>query len=243
MPDSALVTRESQRLALIRRAAGVESYIGQGAPGFHFGRYICLSCSDSRHDPPYRPFRLDTHIQQHLASNPDHRIRFYCWDDGELEDEWRLDGSSGGGEFLPPAANFNLVLPADPVPVHPFMVLAALSVLSQAGLNPSITSSPVAQRLPEPEVVLLPHNEAESLRAIRAAPGVTTLIVAGELGLLRQTVAAIVRRLSMGGHVRRGEYENAEKLYPVGDRPIGKVRPREKARVVRRRREGGLQND
>ena len=255
--DTSLVIRDAQRLALIRRAAGVDNYIGQGAPGYHFGRYICLHCSDDRHVPPYRPFRLDTHIQQHLVSNPDHRVRFYCWDCGELEDKWRLDSPSNVAVppqivLAPPGQEKAEVspLPSLPMPVkpsssvHPFVVLTALSVLKKAGII-AYPSPPVAQRLglPEPEIILLSHSEAESLRAIRETPGITTRAIAEKLGLVRHTITGAVRMLSAGGHMRRGEYEDAEKLYPIGDRPIGHVRPRERARVTKdRRRQGGSPN-
>ncbi len=65
---------------LYRRAAGVADYIGQGAPGRHFGRWLCLNCPRDWHEPPFLPFRLPIHIREHRERFPDHAIAWWCWD-------------------------------------------------------------------------------------------------------------------------------------------------------------------
>ncbi|KKK54924.1 hypothetical protein LCGC14_3079770, partial [marine sediment metagenome] len=139
--------REAQRVDLIRRAAGVDALIGQGMPGHHFGRYLCVHCPDDRFVPPYRPLRLDSHILQHLGDNPGHEVRFYCFDDGELEEQWQ------------------------PAP-RPELVLVALEVLRRADLLKWIDLERNVRPL-EPDTVLLTFCEAETLAAIRERPGTT----------------------------------------------------------------------
>ena len=125
--------------------------------------------------------------------------------------------------------------------IGPGAVLAAMEVLRRAGYLVRV-ARPLP--LPEPVMVLLPYTEAETLRAIRERPGITTLDVATKLGRTRQTIAAAVRMLGAGGHARRGEYEEAEKIYPLGDKPIARARPRERARINRKRRgQDGQPND
>ena len=65
---------------LYRRAAGVADYVGQGAPGRHFGRWLCLNCPRDWHEPPFLPFRLPIHIREHRERFPDHAIAWWCWD-------------------------------------------------------------------------------------------------------------------------------------------------------------------
>lgn len=64
----------------LRRAAGVADYVGQGAPGRHFGRWLCLNCPRDQHEPPFLPFRLPIHIREHRERYPDHGIAWWCWD-------------------------------------------------------------------------------------------------------------------------------------------------------------------
>lgn len=63
-----------------RRAAGVDGYIGQGSPGRHFGRWLCLNCPNARHEPPLQPFRLPIHIREHRERFPTHVFAWWCWD-------------------------------------------------------------------------------------------------------------------------------------------------------------------
>ncbi len=86
---------------------------------------------------------------------------------------------------------------------------------------------------PEPAKVVLPYAEAETLEAIRERPGITTGELAEELGLAVSTMKSRVRMLALGKHVRRNG-KRGRRLYPVGDRPIGKVRSREKTRWPQR---------
>ncbi len=65
---------------LWRRAAGVADYVGQGAPGRHFGRWLCLNCPRDWHEPPFLPFRLRIHVREHRERFPDHAIAWWCWD-------------------------------------------------------------------------------------------------------------------------------------------------------------------
>ncbi len=70
---------------LWRRAAGVADYVGQGAPGRHFGRWLCLNCPRDHHEPPFLPFGLQLHIREHWQGFPDHVIAWWCWDHVQVE--------------------------------------------------------------------------------------------------------------------------------------------------------------
>ena len=65
---------------LWRRAAGVDGVVGQGAPGRHFGRWLCLDCPRDQHEPPFLPFRLPIHIREHRERFPRHAFAWWCWD-------------------------------------------------------------------------------------------------------------------------------------------------------------------
>ena len=193
--------REAQRVDLIRRAAGVDALIGQGMPGHHFGRFLCLHCPDDRYVPPYRPLRLESHILEHLRANPGHEVRFYCFDDAQLEDQW-----------LPPPT--------------PWEVLAALEIVRRAGL---LKSAVAELSPPEPDTVLLTYCEVETLKAIRERPGTTMGELRKASGLSQSTIESRVRLLRRGGHVRaegEGRRGKPRHLYPTHDRPLAKVRPR-----------------
>lgn len=71
---------------LWRRAAGVADYVGQGAPGRHFGRWLCLNCPRDWHEPPFLPFRLRIHVREHRQRFPGHAIAWWCWDHLMVED-------------------------------------------------------------------------------------------------------------------------------------------------------------
>lgn len=70
---------------LWRRAAGVADYIGQGAPGRHYGRWLCLNCPRDHHEPPFLPFGLQLHIREHWQRFPDHVVAWWCWDHVQVE--------------------------------------------------------------------------------------------------------------------------------------------------------------
>ena len=94
----------------------------------------------------------------------------------------------------------------------------------------------MAPALPEPAKLLLPYTEAETLEVIRARPGITTRELSEEMGLARTTIRNRVKMLRRGRHVK-GEGYNSDGfslLYPIGDKPIGKVRPRQEARCITR---------
>ena len=71
---------------LRRRAAGVADYVGNGAPGRHFGRWICLNCPRDHHEPPFLPFRLPIHIREHRQRFRRHAIAWWCWDHLAVEE-------------------------------------------------------------------------------------------------------------------------------------------------------------
>ena len=108
----------------------------------------------------------------------------------------------------------------------PGAVLAALEVLRRAGYLVRV-ARPLP--LPEPEMLLLPCSEAETLAAIRARPGITTGELVKAMGLARTTIKNRVKMLRRGGHVKGEGYNSGgfALLYPVGDKPIGRVRPRQ----------------
>ena len=75
------------------------------------------------------------------------------------------------------------------------------------------------------------------MEAIRQRPGITTGELAARWGLSVSTMKSHVKMLTLGKHVRvelhsypgeRGA--RFRRPYAVGDKPIGNVRPREKAR-------------
>ncbi len=117
----------------------------------------------------------------------------------------------------------------------PGAVLVALEVLKRAGYLVRVATVPA---LPGPPKLLLPYTEAETLEVIRRRPGITTVELSEEMGLARTTIRNRVKFLRLGGHIKGEGYNSGgfALLYPVGDKPIGKVRPREKTRLPRARR-------
>jgi len=69
-----------------RRPEGVAVYVGQGAPGRHFGRWLCLNCPRDHHDPPFLPFARPGHIREHRRLYPRHAIAWWCWDHLVIEE-------------------------------------------------------------------------------------------------------------------------------------------------------------
>lgn len=74
---------------LWRRAAGVAGVVGNGAPGRHFGRWLCLDCPRDHHEPPFLPFRLPIHIREHRRRFRRHAIAWWCWDHLMVEEVHR----------------------------------------------------------------------------------------------------------------------------------------------------------
>lgn len=74
---------------LWRRAAGVAGVVGNGAPGRHFGRWLCLDCPRDWHEPPFLPFRLPIHIREHRRRFRRHAIAWWCWDHLMVEEVHR----------------------------------------------------------------------------------------------------------------------------------------------------------
>ncbi len=212
------VDLEVQRRNVIRRAAG--QYRLRDGDG-HDGRYVCPDCPDERFIPPFKPIGpLPIWRREHEEATG-HRVLTYCYVccdfhtteamETPLEIVWLPDG------------------PPEPLLLGPGAVMAAMEVLRRAGYLVRVATVPA---LPEPAKLLLPYTEAETLEAIRERPGITTAELVGEMGLARSTIKGRVKMLRLGGHVK-GEGFNSggfALLYPVGDKPIGKVRPREKTR-------------
>ena len=207
---------EAQRRNVIRQAAG--QYQLRDADG-HQGRYVCPECPDERFIPPFKPIGPLKIWRREHEERTGHRVQVYCFVccdfhtteamETPLEIAWLAEGP-----------------PETPL-IGPGAVLAAMEVLRRAGYLVSVATVPA---LPEPAKLLLPYTEAETLEAIRARPGITTRELAEEMGLARTTIRERVKMLKRGGHVK-GEGFNSggfSLLFPVGDRPIGKVRPREK---------------
>ena len=209
-----LAPPEAQRRSVIRQASG--QYHLSDAEG-HQGRYVCPECPDKRHIPPFRPFALELHIREH-EERTGHRVHVYCYVccdfhtteamEAPLEITWL-----GAG---PPERPLE----------GPESVLAAMEVLRRAGFLVRVSTGPPA--LPEPELVLLPYTEAETLKLVRERPGITTREIAKHFGLAPSTVKTTVRMLKLGGHITSDGFNDGwQRLYPTHDQPIGKVRPRE----------------
>lgn len=56
----------------------------------HWGRWVCTRCPRPWHNPPYLPFKFNTHIRHHLQRyhQGEHTVRWWCFDDDEYEDTW-----------------------------------------------------------------------------------------------------------------------------------------------------------
>lgn len=209
--------------------------MGRGAPGFHYGRYVCISCpGDDRHVPPYRPFALDTHIRQHLSREPSHVVAYWCYDDMIFEDEWRnLDAPYRSPEKpLVIARRPNRLALRSPVP--PTAVLAALETLRRAGYCLD-GKAPT----PEPEKVYLTASEAEALAIIKRRAGITVPELSERLGVSYSTARNRVRMLSAAGCIR-GEirvwedgWQVPRRLFAVHDKPIAITEPRQKVPIRR----------
>ena len=74
-------------------------------------------------------------------------------------------------------------------------------------------------------------------------PGITTSELASRLNLSVSTTKSRVRMLALGRHVRRND-QHGHRLYPTHNKTIGKVQPREKARIAKGQRgKEGRPND
>lgn len=194
--------------------------------------------------PPYRPFRLQTHINEHLNRNPTHVIGYYCWDDMELEDEWRRSDTPhwlpAGQTELPAERHLNLYRPPNRLglPSPEIAIMAALQVLRSAGYTFTLNGS---KEPSEKAIDLLPH-EAEILVAIRERPGSTLVALAKRLGVSYSTARNRVRMLCKAGHVLGAErlYEDvgqvSRSLFPAHARPITVTRPRQQVHIGGRKR-------
>ena len=189
---------------------------------------MCPECPDERHIPPFKPIGPLPIWRREHEERTGHRLAVYCYVccdfhtseamETPLEIVWLPDG--------PPAAQSAQIAPG--------AVLAAMEVLRRAGYLVRVATVPA---LPAPAKLLLPYREAETLEAIRKRPGVTVRELAARWGLSVSTMKSHVKMLTLGKHVRAELHSypgergaRFRRLYAVGDKPIGKVRPREKTR-------------
>lgn len=210
---------EAQRRKVIRYAAGCYN-VRDDDP--HQGRYVCPDCPDDRHVPPFRPFAFESHVREHEDATG-HTIAVYCYVccdfhtqeamEAPLEVVWLADGPPE----LPPAS--------------PESVLAAMETLRRAGYLIRVASRPA---LPEPDLLILPYSEAETLALVRGRPGITTREIKALLGLRGGAAQARVWLLRKGGHIRQDGYDGHgfKRYYPTHDKPIGRVRPRSHTRYA-----------
>lgn len=226
MSQRTQIDLETQRRKVIRQAAG--QYQLRDADG-HQGRYVCPECPDDRHIPPFKPIGLLPIWRREHEERTGHRVQVYCFVccdfhtteamETPLEIAWLAEG--------PPEVPL----------LGPGAVLGAMEVLRRAGYLVRVATAPA---LPEPEMMLLPYREADTLAAIRRQPGLTIRELAAKWGLSISTMKSHVRMLALGKHVRAELHSypgergaRFRRLYPTHDKPIGKVRARQKARWPR----------
>ena len=224
---------EAQRRNIIRRAAGMGHLTD--ADG-HQRVYVCPDCPDDRNIPPFKFIGPLPIWRREHEERTGHRLVLYCYvccdfhatetAETPLEIVWLPDGPPQLGKEFPNPG--------------PGAVLAAMEVLRRAGYLVRMATVPA---LPEPAKLLLPRREAETLEAIRNQPGLTVRELAAKWGLSISTMKSHVRMLTLGKHVRAELHSypgergaRFRRLFSVGDKPIGKVRPREKARARRQAR-------
>lgn len=212
-----LTDPESQRRTVIRRAAGLYD-VNDDWQG-HLGRWVCPDCPDESQTPPLKAFALGIHRREH-EERTGHQLLIYCYICVDFH--------------LPGAIETTLEvawLPDGPPRLMPETVIGALQVLQRSGFLITVRrDEPPA--LPEPEIVLLPYSEAETLKLVRERLGITTREIAEHFGLARTTVKTRVRMLKLGGHVKSDGFNDGwQRLYPTHDRPIGRVRPREQVQI------------
>ena len=213
-----LAPPEAQRRRVIRKAAGGLAAIVHDDDE-HTGRWVCPECPDDRFTPPFLAFGLlRIHRREHEARTG-HHLLLYCYVCCDFHDP-AAAGVPLGVRWLaegpPPLSATGLGA-----------VLAALETLRRVGYSVNVLAEePPA--LPEPERVLLPWAEVETLRLIRAQPGITSRQVAAIMGLARTTVRDRLKLLKRAGHVRDDGMDAGgfHRLYPAHDKPLRKVRPR-----------------
>lgn len=116
------------------------------------------------------------------------------------------------------------------------LVREALVVLASSLDIPTAVSQQASTGGDGPIMLQLTYGEVETLKAIRERPGVTVAELVASLDVSGSSIRSRVKMLTTGGDVRAELHSvpgrrgaRYRRLYSANDKPIGKVRPREKA--------------